>query len=166
MVVVLNEVSVRGVDGTNASREIQQLRVFSAVTVVWNSLIPLWWPPVLLSKPFCVIVHLQKSSVSHVETASFTRRLAGDQTAVLNLTVKFPGSKQRTAQPFLPPKRRSLFSAASSSSFLVLRSSVSPQLVSVLSPCLDIQVVAGHMTVQRDLRSLRRLCWYSLSSCR
>lgn len=103
--MVLNEVSVRGVDGTNASKEIQQLRVFSAVTVVWNSLIPLWWRPVLLSKPFCVIVHLQKSSVSHVETASFTRRLAGDQTVVLNLTVKFLGSKQRTAQSFLPPKR-------------------------------------------------------------
>lgn len=24
----------------------------------------------------------------------------------------------------------------------------------------------GHMTMQRDLRSLRRRCWYSLSSCR
>lgn len=34
------------------------------------------------------------------------------------------------------------------------------------SPQMVLASRFGHMTRQRDLRSLRRRCWYSLSSCR
>lgn len=138
----MNEASAQAGDGTNASREIQQLQLLSASGLDQAD-------PALLvttSWPSWVIVHLEKSSVVHALGGT------GGQTVVLNLTAKFVGSKPRTAER--ERERTPVFPCPS----LVCLACVS-QLVSVLSGCPDIQVVAGHMTVQRDLRSLRRLCW-------
>lgn len=84
----MNEASAQAGDGTNASREIQQLQLLSASGLDQAD-------PALLvttSWPSWVIVHLEKSSVVHALGGT------GGQTVVLNLTVKFVGSKPRTAE--------------------------------------------------------------------